>query len=134
MRSALLLLPLLFLSLTLLAACSRPLPCSGPMIPVAALWLDASAWFAAHPGDTLHACVNGRCQDVAEADAKHPVQLVLPPNTDQSKTMALVVSDVSGLHVQRDFAPVRVTISGPCGTSYWKTPATLTADGRLQPG
>jgi len=128
MRSALLLLSLLFL-----VACG-PTICNGPMIPTPALWLDASAWVAAHPGDRLTACADGACQTLTEADARHPVQLPPPPRTDPAKTMTLLVTDASGLRVQRDFAPVRQTISGACEVSYWKTPADLTADGRLQPG
>ena len=125
MRPALLLLPLVFL-----AACGRPAICHGPNIPAPALWLDASAWFARHPGDTLKACVDGRCQDVTEQQ----VQLVPPPGTEASKTLSLVVTDASGLDVRRDFVPVPHTVSGPGDSSYWQTPATLTADGRLQPG
>jgi hypothetical protein len=134
MRLASLLLSLLWLPSLFLAACSQPLPCSGPEIPASALWLDASAWFAAHPGDTLKACVDGRCQDVTEADSKRPVQLLPPPNTEPSKTLSLVVTDASGLDARRDFTPVLHSFPGPCNNKYWKTPADLTADGRLQPG
>ena len=128
MRTALLLLPLLFA-----AACGRI--CHGPGIPAPAIWLDASAWFAAHHGDTLNACVDNSCRTVSEAEAKHPADLPIPLGGDGSATMHLTVTDPSGLHVSRDFTPVRQSVTGACGTvSWWQTPAKLTADGRLQPG
>jgi hypothetical protein len=127
MRPVLLLVPLLFL-----AACGR---CNLPMIPVPGIELNAAAWFTAHPGDTLHACVGDRCQPVTEADTRHPVQLLIPAGADPSATMRLTVTDASGLTVRRDFTPVQHSVDGACGTvSWWETPAVLTADGRLQPG
>lgn len=127
MRPVLLLVPLLFL-----VACGR---CNGPMIPSPGIWLNAAAWFAAHPGDTLHACVGDRCQSVTAADAKRPVQLVIPAGAEPSATMRLTVTDASGLTVRRDFTPVQHSVHGACGTVWWwETPATLTGDGRLQPG
>ncbi|MFC0435923.1 hypothetical protein [Kutzneria buriramensis] len=127
MRSVLLLVPLLFL-----VACGR---CNLPMIPSPGIGLNAAAWFATHPGDTLHACVGERCQSVTKADAKRPVQLMIPARADPSATMRLTVTDGSGLTVRRDFAPVQHSVDGACGTvTWWETPATLTGDGRLQPG
>ena len=127
MRTALLLLPLLFV-----AACGRSPVCHLPMIPTPGMFLDASAWLAAHPGDALTACLDDRCATVNQTS---PAQLQLPAGTDSSKPLHLTVTDASGLHASRDFAPVLHTIDNGCGEFHWyETPGTLTAAGRLQPG
>jgi hypothetical protein len=128
MRSALLLLPLVFL-----VACGRV--CAGPDQLPPGIYLDAEPWFAVHPDDRLTACVDGRCRDVVAADARPIVQLLIPAGTDPSATMTLTVADGSGLKLRRDFTPVHTAEDGPCGRiSQWTTPATLTGGGQLLAG
>jgi predicted small lipoprotein YifL len=128
MRSLLLVVPLLFLT-----ACGGK--CAGPARYPPSLFLDVAPWFAAHPNDTVTACLDGRCENVVAADAHGPVQLVVPTGKDPSMAMTVTVTDGSGLHARRDFTLNHRTEDSACGRfEWWDAKATLTGGGTLQPG
>jgi hypothetical protein len=123
MRSALLVLPLVFL-----AACGPAPTCPLSVKPWQRLWLDSSDWLAAHPGDTLTACLDGRCRTVTELHT----WLYTTVRADPPPPMTLTVRNASGLNATRDFVPQKSFTSDRCGDHHWyETPAALNADGRL---
>jgi hypothetical protein len=120
----------------LCAGCTPMLACSGPGIPSPAVWLDASAWLAAHPGAELRACYGGRCQTVT-ADQPRAAQLI-HVGTDEVSSRLLTVDStaIAPLHLAIRLGLNSHTFTGgACGpVTTWGRNARLNADGTITVG
>jgi hypothetical protein len=121
---------------TALAGCS-PASCSPAAQYPPSVWLDASAWTAAHPSATLTACLDGTCRTVTTGETGS-LQLALSsrahvPSAGDADYELMVHSDPDGLApIQKTVELRRASESGACGTqSWWRADASIDAAGRL---
>lgn len=111
--------------------------CAGAAQWPPGVWLDASAWLAAHPGSAITACLDGNCKH-ADSTTADLIQLVVPYRspapTSEKATYPLTITSrgSSPINVRTRVTLREFQVRSPCGTdASWQADARLGASGRL---
>jgi hypothetical protein len=108
--------------------------CEGQTDPGPFVRLDVGAWFSAHPGTHLMACLPAHCADVPAGQTDVQVRQLSAPNAGQRSLMLRVTATRGGATILDTTSVVglkQVTVSGACGFTELTRNVTLTAQGRL---